>query len=273
MLPVPQPDPKEASPETPRGRARSGNLVTVGIVWRRTDFRESSRVVSLLTRDHGRVTGLAKGAHRPDSVFLGRLDFLNEVAATFSPDRGGLRLLVRTELRRERRALRNPARFVAASHLAQLCDFAMPDDRPDPAIYDLLVGGLSLLERCKPTAIPRIVLGLELRYLDHLGALPDLNHCAECGTGLQSGAFRSGDAPGLLCRKHADLPRHAIGQESLQLLQCLHTTPGREWPELVHDGDPRLAAPLPAGWLAAATEQRSRLRGLVFARTTDAGAP
>jgi len=266
------PDAHGAPTENPRGRRQSGNLITVGVVWRRTDFRESSRVVSILTRDHGRVTGLAKGAHRPDSVFLGRLDFLNEVAATFSPDRGGLRLLTRVELRRERRALRHPARFVAASHLAQLCDFAMPEDRPDPAIYDLLVGGLNLIERCTSSAIPRIVLGLELRYLDHLGALPDLHHCAECGVDLHPGAFRSGDAPGLLCRRHADLPRHAIGTTSLQLLQRLHTTPGREWPDLVHDGDPRLAAVLPAIWLAAATEQRTRLRGLIFARATDGNA-
>ena len=267
------PEPK-AAPTTPgRSRPKTSSLVTVGIVWRRTDFRESSRVVSLLTRDHGRVSGLAKGAHRPDSVFLGRLDFLNEVAATFSPDRGGLRLLVRAELRRERRALRDPARFLAASHLAQLCDFAMPDDRPEPAIYDLLVGGLALLERCRPTAIPHIVLGLELRYLDHLGALPDLHHCAECGVGLQTGAFRSGDAPGLLCRQHADLPRHAIGAASLQLLQRLHSTPGREWPELTPDGTARLAAPLPATWLAAATEQRSRWRSLVFHRHYDDAGP
>ena len=117
------------------------------------------------------------------------------------------------------------------------------------------------------------MLGLELRYLDHLGALPDLHHCAECGVGLQAGAFRSGDAPGLLCRQHADLPRHAIGAASLQLLQRLHSTPGREWPELTPDGTARLAAPLPATWLAAATEQRSRWRGLVFHRHYDDAGP
>lgn len=199
-------------------------------------------------------------------MFLGRLDFLNEVRATFSPDRGGLRLLVRAELLRERRALREPARFLAATHIASLCDFAMPDDRPEPAVFDLLAGGLNLLERCPVAAIPQIVLGLELRHLDQLGALPDLLRCGQCGEALANGAFRNPGSPGLVCRQHAELPRQAVGQEILATLRTLHSTPGREWPDLVCQAPPRLAAGLPQAWLLAATEQRPRLRSLVFER-------
>lgn len=245
-------------------RARGGLRVTA-IVLRRSDFRESSRIVTCLSREHGRLTGLAKGAHRPDSPFLGRLDFLNEVRATFSADRGGLRLLERTELVRERRALRAPRRFVAASHLAQLSDFALPDDRPDPVVYDLLAGGLNLLERCPEAAIPQVVLGLELRHLDGLGALPDLHHCCACGAALTSGAYRHDESPGLLCRQHAKPPRQAVGAEVLQVLRTLLRTPGRQWPELQFAVAPRIAAALPGRWLVAATELRPRLRTLLFA--------
>jgi DNA repair protein RecO (recombination protein O) len=244
---------------------RDGTTVPA-IVLRRSDFRESSRIVTCLTRDHGRITALAKGAHRPDSVFLGRLDFLNEVRATFSADRGGLRLLVRAVLIRERRALREPARFLAASHLAHLCEFAMPDDRPAPEVHDLLTGGLALLERCPESAIGQIVLGLELRHLEVLGALPDLHHCVACGAPLPQGAYRNEADPGLVCRTHATLPRIAVGAEVLALLRTLLATPGRQWPQLVPAIAPRMAAPLTAMWLAAATEQRSRLRPLLFER-------
>jgi DNA repair protein RecO (recombination protein O) len=236
------------------------------IVLRRTDWRESSRIVACLTRDHGRLTGLAKGAHRPDSPFLGRIDFLNEIDATFSPDRGGLRLLERATLVRERRALREPLRFLAASHLAQLCEFAMPDERPEPAVFDLLVGGLNLLERCPAAAVGRVVLGLELRLLAVLGALPDLDHCAACGTALGETAWRHEESPGLVCREHAPPPRTAVGAGVLALLRRLHATTGRQWPDLPEPAPARVAATLPAAWLAAATEQRPRLRGLLFDR-------
>ncbi len=239
---------------------------TAAVVLRRTDFRESSRIITCLTRDQGRVTALAKGAHRPDSPFLGRIDFLNELRATFGPDRGGLRLFVRAELVCERRALRARRRYLAASHLAQLCEFAMPDGRPEPAVYDLLTGGLTLLERCPDDALSHVLLGLELRHLDLLGALPDLDRCSSCSAPLTAGAFRNEGDPGLVCRQHALLPRLAVGDQVLALLRQLRATPGRLWPQLVPAVAPRLAAPLPAIWLAAATEQRSRLRALFFER-------
>ncbi len=253
----------EPSPTSARRRGAAAEA-SPAIVLRRSDFRESSRIVTCLAREHGRVTALAKGAHRGDSVFLGRLDFLNEVRATWGPDRGGLRLLVRAELVRERRALREPRRFLAASHLASLCEFATPDGRAEPAVYDLLVGGLNLLERCPAAALGQIVLGLELRFLASQGALPDLDHCGDCGRPLEADAFRNRDGPGLVCRDHAELPRVAIGSATLRLLRSLHRTTGRQWPELAADVSPRLAATLPGLWLAAATELRPRLRPLLF---------
>lgn len=236
------------------------------IVLKRSDFRESSRIVTCLTREHGRIVGLAKGAHRPDSPFLGRLDFLNEVLATWSADRGGLRLLERVELVRERRALREPVRYLAASHLAQLCDFALPDASPEPEVFDLLAGGLNLLERCPAAAIGRVVLGLELRLLSRLGALPDLHRCAVCGEALGDHVFRAPDTPGLVCRTHAGVPRQNVGTQVLALLRALDAAAGRAWPDVLPTVAPRLAAPLPAAWLAAATEQRPRLRALLFER-------
>jgi len=247
----------------PRRRRRAEPVRA--IVLRRSDFRESSRIVTMLTREHGRLVGLAKGAHRPDSPFLGRLDFLNEVAATFSADRGGLRLLERVELLRERRPLREPTRFLAASHLARLCDLAMPDGEVEPRVFDLLLGGLNLLERCPSSAVARVVLGLELRLLERLGGLPDLQHCAACGAELAT-AFVQGEGHGLVCHLHAGLPRQPVADDVLGLLRGLLATPARRWPTLGDAPTTARAAPLPARWLAAATEHRSPLRALLFGR-------
>jgi recombinational DNA repair protein (RecF pathway) len=142
----------------------------------------------------------------------------------------------------------------------------MPDSRPEPAVYDLLTGGLTLLERCPEAALGHIVLGLELRHLELLGALPDLDRCSACGAPLEAAAFRNTGDAGLVCRQHAELPRLAVGSEVLGLLRTLRATPGRQWPQLVPAVAARLAAPLPAMWLAAATEQHSRWRVLFFDR-------
>ena len=251
------------------GRApkqRAGRQTTAqAIVLRRKDFRESSRIVTCLTREHGKVVGLAKGAHRPDSPLLGRIDFLNEVTATFSADRGGLRILVRAILTRERRALRTPKRFFAAGHIAWLVDIASMEDQADAELFDLLTGGLNLLERCPLRSIPQVVLGLELRHLDAVGALPDFDSCAECGAPLTDQVFRQEDTMGLACRQHAGLPRFPVLEGALRLLRTLRETSGRDWPGLPIAPEVAAAANLTSLWLAAAVEQRARYRGIIFA--------
>jgi DNA repair protein RecO len=252
----------------PAGQGR-GRLESAALVWKRFDFRESSRVLALVLREHGRVGVLAKGAHRPDSPLLGRIDFLNELRVVLSPDRSGLRVLRRAELVRERRGLREPLRFLAASHLAELCDPGFQPERPDPELYDLLSGGLALLERCPLTAIPVVVLGLELRYLQHLGALPDLQHCSHCGQDLAGSAFRSGSGA-LSCRQHAEAPRTPVPARALAALAALATLPGRELPQQDARALTPTAIELPSRWLSTALERRPRLRASVFRGGRDA---
>lgn len=227
--------------------------------------------MTCLTRDHGKISGLAKGAHRPDSPLLGRIDFLNELDATFSADRGGLRILISARLTRERRALRTPQRFLAAGHIAWLVDAASDEGRADAELFDLLQGALNLLERCPEPSIQQVVLGLELRFLQVLGSLPDLEFCTDCGQPLEPGAFRPADTMGLACHQHAGLPRRSIPTASLRLLQKLGATPGREWPTMAIGAELRAAATLPALWLAGALEQRAPHRQMVFAGNLLAG--
>jgi DNA repair protein RecO len=238
-------------------------VTTLALVGRRQDFRESSRLVTLLSRELGKITVLAKGAHRPDSPCLGRLDFLNEVEATVGGDAGGLRLLLRIDLRRERRGLREPQRFLAASHLAWLAELVLPESLAEPQVFDLLQGGLALLERCPLAAIPAVVLGLELRLLQRLGALPDFAHCTACGT--QLGATRHLDPSRgvLLCPHHAEPGHRRLPPGSGELLHTLLLGRGVDLPSQAGAAALRSLWTLPPQWLYQATEQRSRLRGLL----------
>ena len=256
-----------------QSRRRTGptrGLRCQALLWRRSDFRETSRVVTLATRDHGLVRALAKGAHRPDSVFLGRLDFLNELTIQLSAERGGLRLLLRADLIHERRSLRTTRRFLAASHLAFVSNFGFAPDQPAPELFDLLAGGLTLIERCPEAALMHVTLGLELRLLAQFGALPDLDHCGECGAELEL-AYRGEVLGGLACRRHAASPRQTISSQTLQLLRQLRDNPGRSWPQLAQTPLSAADVALPAQWLAGAIECRSPLRNRLFSATSRNG--
>ena len=109
-----------------------------GIVWKRTDFRETSRLITLITPEHGKLVTLGKGAHRPGSQCLGRIDFLNLLEVKISG--GNLPVLHRVRLLREHRRLREPIRYTAASYLTEIFDPTFLAGRADPGLFDLLAG-------------------------------------------------------------------------------------------------------------------------------------
>jgi len=94
--------------------------------------------------------------------------------------------------------------------------------------------------------------------------LPAFDSCAECGIALSDQVFRQEETMGLACRQHAGLPRHPVLGSAMQLLRTLRATSGRDWPSLNVGSETRAAATLTALWLAAAVEQRSPYRRLIF---------
>lgn len=223
------------------------------LVWRRADIRETSRLVTLISRERGRFTALAKGAHRPNSAQLGRLDFLNLCEVTLSGK--GIPLLSRTRLIHEPRALREPHRFLAAMHIAELFDRAMVVEQADPELFDVLLGAVTLLERSPRQALPTVVLGLELRILRALGLVADLGTCVVCDAAAP--LHPVGGGAGLACARHRE-PHGApqLSAAAADWLRTLADRPARTWAGLRVErglGEALLCA---GRWIEAALERR-----------------
>lgn len=156
------------------------------LVLRVVEFSETSCVVTLLTREFGKIGALAKGARRAKAPFDSALDLLTLCRVVFlRKSSGGLDLL--TEARLERR-FRPPAgdvaRLYAGYYIAELLLSLTDDYDPHPELFDL--ADLALLE-LSGTRLPAgaVVLRFELLALRQLGHLPSLRNCVECGTRVE----------------------------------------------------------------------------------------
>ncbi len=155
------------------------------IVLRVIEFSETSSVVTLFTREFGKIRALAKGARRPKGPFESALDLLGLCRIVFlRKSSDALDLL--TEAKLERR-FRPPggdlSNLYAAYYVAELLSELTDDYDPHPELFDAADRALAALRSSHGVA--PVVLRFELTALRVLGHLPSLENCAECGNAVQ----------------------------------------------------------------------------------------
>ena len=144
-----------------------------GIILRTRPLTETSLIVHWLTPDFGRIATVAKGARRPKSPFLGKLDLFYEADFSFSRSRhSDLHNLREAGLRATHPELRaDILKLRQAAYAAAFIEQATETETPLPAVFELLRGFLDCLCRQKPAA--QLVFALELKLLRELGLDPD----------------------------------------------------------------------------------------------------
>lgn len=176
---------------------------TTAIVLRMVEFSESSCVVTLFTRDFGKIGALAKGARRPKSPFDSALDLLALCRIVFiHKSSDALDLLTEAKLeRRFRAAGRDLSRLYAGYYVVELLQELTDYGDPHPELFALARRTLADLDG--DAHVAESVVRFEVGLLRLLGFMPSLDACVSCGCELQDQerALFGQIAGGVLCRE------------------------------------------------------------------------
>lgn len=172
---------------------------SLAIVLRWRPYGESDKIVTFLSREFGKLTGIGKGARRSRRRFANSLEPLARVRLRFRLRPGaGLAFLESSELLRPSAGLTDPKRFAYASYLAELVDQLTVEEHPVEELYTLLDDALAALEAGPATS--GLLRGFELQLLARAGYDPQLDRCAECQRRLEDEApVYLNHAQGTLC--------------------------------------------------------------------------
>lgn len=145
-----------------------------GLILRTRPLTETSLIVHWLTPTFGRIATVAKGARRPKSPFLGKLDLFYEADFTFHRSRRSeLHTLREVAVRETHAALREELGWLQqAAYCARLVEQVTETETPLVAVHDLWRGLIGHLPRQPPQ--PQTIFAFELRLLMELGLKPDL---------------------------------------------------------------------------------------------------
>jgi DNA repair protein RecO (recombination protein O) len=157
---------------------------TEAIVLRVVPFSETSLIVTLYTRDLGRISAIAKGARRPKSPFEGALDLLSVcriVVICKSSD--SLELLTEAKLqRRFRAAQKSLVRLYCGYYVAEMLRLWTDDGVASNELYELTVGCIEAIDGQDDALLA--VIGFELSAMRILGNVPSTDTCVACGCEL-----------------------------------------------------------------------------------------
>lgn len=175
---------------------------TDAIVIRMIEFSETSLIVTLYSREFGRVSAIAKGARRPKGPFEGAIDLLAICSVEILRKAGdALDLLTEAKLtRRFRAAQKSLERLYCGYYIAEMLRRWTDDGDPHADFYDLAV---ATIERVDSQADPLMAIThFEVRAMRMLGHAPATKTCAGCGAEVSRSPQRipfGHEAGGVLC--------------------------------------------------------------------------
>lgn len=144
---------------------------------------EADRIITLLTRQHGRVRAVAKGVRRTTSKFGARLEPFTHVDLQLAEGRN-----LDTITQAETLTLFHAGighdyeRYTAGTAMLETAERLATEER-EPAVQQflLLVGGLRALTAGDGRGAGQVLDSYLLRSLAVAGYAPSFEHCARCG--------------------------------------------------------------------------------------------
>lgn len=188
----------------------STNWSSAGVLLRKSSYRDNDLVVTVFTPRHGRLTALARAARSSRKRFGGGLEPIHGLELEFS--RGRFDRIELKSARVEVPRLRLTAeleRLEAAGRALNWVRQACPENEPEPALWEALIGLLDALNEPHVAHPPQLLASAGLQLLGALGWGLDFEHCAACGRTCPSNraACVVASRGGLICSSCGGGPR------------------------------------------------------------------
>ena len=158
---------------------------TEAVVLRGVDFSESSRIVTLLSPDRGRLVCMAKGARRPRSPLAGMLDTFNRLEVVYYwKDSRAVQQLGDTTLLNGYAGVKSDLdKATYAGFPLELVYKTAHENEPSHELYAALVSGLESLERWEGDVRTHCCWQV-FWLLSAAGFEPAVEACGVCGGAL-----------------------------------------------------------------------------------------
>lgn len=156
------------------------HTTTKALVLRAVDYKESDKILTLLTQDMGKVTVSARGCRKKGSAIAAACQLLCWSELVLYDYNGRWSVKEAATLRQFRGVRDELDKLALACYFAEVTETLAMEDMPSPELLSLILNSLHALDQMnKP--LPLVKAAFELKALCLAGYEPLLDGCAVCG--------------------------------------------------------------------------------------------
>jgi DNA repair protein RecO (recombination protein O) len=200
---------------------------TPAIVLKRMDLGEADRILTLYTRDQGKLRAVARGVRKATSRAAGHLEPFTWTDLLLAVGRE-LDVISQAETIGAFREVREDLVLTThAYYLAELTDLLTEERMENQEVFQALIDGFAALAAGQDARL--VVVAFQVRLLDTLGYRPELRQCVSCRAAIEPGANQfSALLGGAVCPTCGprELSARPVGTDTLKLLRYLQPTTG-----------------------------------------------
>jgi DNA repair protein RecO (recombination protein O) len=193
-----------------------------GIIIRTNDYGETNKIITVFTRELGKIGLMARGAKKPSSR-LSSISQLFTYGYFLVQTSKGLGTLQQGESITSMKHIKADIIAMAyASYIVELTDKAMEEKKGNPYLFELLYQTLNYINEGLDIEILTMIY--ELKMLQVIGLYPHLSSCVNCGRTESVFSFSIQEG-GFLCHicSEKDPNRLQISPATVRLLRLFYS--------------------------------------------------
>lgn len=178
-----------------------------GIVLKQTDIGNYDKMLTILTKEYGKISACAKGVKSLKSPLLAGAKIFSYSDFVFYEGRQVYTISQCSQISGFYKLSNSLERLEAAAHICSFTDFMVQEHEKNPELLRLLLNSLHALANTeKSHVLIRAVFRIKAMCLS--GYEPELNSCTTCG--VEEGASFSPQAGGITCNTCAAIAEDIV---------------------------------------------------------------
>ena len=157
-----------------------------GIILKRKNFSEADKLVTIFTKNQGKVICVAKGVRKITSRRAGSLELLNHVKVYLHQTKG-LPILTEAQIQNTFPDLKEDLNKISIAFLVlELVDRLFDEGQENRIVFDLLFDTIDRIDSARSLSeAKKFQISFQIKLLTQVGYLPQLYNCVQCEKKLE----------------------------------------------------------------------------------------